>query len=406
MPLTYRCRWLLPIDQPPIRDGWLEVDRGRIVALGRGAGPGGSDARDLGDVAVLPGVVNAHTHLELSWMAGLVPPAESMNDWIGAMLSLRRRAAPPADQRLARARDAAAAMAAAGTVLVGDVSNDLSVVDALAGAGLGGLVFHELMGFAALDPVARTSEAWARVRALGASLAAPGRPRIRVTVVAHAPYSVSPTLFREIARCADAVPLSIHLAESPEELEFLRSGRGPIRDTLEALDAWNASWQPPGCSPVEYVAGLGYLRPGTLVVHGVHLTDDDLELLRETGAVLVTCPRSNEWVGAGLPRLAHFYAADLPVAVGTDSLASTTSLSVFDELAEMRRIAPDVAPSALLESATRVGADALGFGGDYGTLASGKVSHLTVVDVPADTRDVEEYLVSGIPASAVRPLSA
>ena len=120
------------------------------------------------------------------------------------------------------------------------------------------------------------------------------------------------------------------------------------------------------------------------------------------GAVLVTCPRSNVWVGAGLPRLSHFYAARVPVAIGTDSLASSPTLSVFDELAEARRIAPDVAPGALLESATRVGAAALGYGHDYGTITPGKRAVFVAVDVPPSVDDVEEYLVGGVPPAAVR----
>ena len=153
-------------------------------------------------------------------------------------------------------------------------------------------------------------------------------------------------------------------AESPEEVEFLRTGRGPIRNMLEALGVWTDAWRVPACDPVQYLAEVGYLRPGVMVVHAVHLTDQGLERLRQAGAVVVTCPRSNEWVGAGPPRLSHFYAAGVPVAVGTDSLASTSSLNMFEELSEMRRIAPEVTAASILESATRVGARALGLGRD------------------------------------------
>ena len=137
----------------------------------------------------------------------------------------------------------------------------------------------------------------------------------------------------------------------------------------------------------------------------MHLTDRELERLRHAGAIVVTCPRSNEWVGAGPPRLSHFYASGVPVAVGTDSLASTSSLNMFDELAEMRRIAPEVAAASLLESATRMGAEALGLGRDYGTIAAGKRAALVSVDVPAGSTDVEEYLVGGVPRSAVHPVT-
>lgn len=399
-----RARAVLPIDRAPIGEGWVEIDAGRIVAVGAGRPRG--DVTDLGDVALLPAPVNAHTHTELAWMAGRVPPAASMHEWITAMLTLRRAGVPGGEQaEAAAARAAADAMRAAGILLVGDVSNQFGTPAILRGAGLGGVVFHELLGFMPEDPVRQVREAWARVREAEARGEPGDLPEMDFAVVAHAPYSVAPSLFAEIVHRAADARLAIHLAESPEEVEFLRTGRGPIRDMLEALGVWDDRWPVPRCSPVEYLARLGYLRPGVIVVHGVQLTDDELDRLREAGAVLVTCPRSNAWVGAGLPRLTHFYASDVPVAVGTDSLASVASLSIFDELAEMRRIAPDVAASALLDSATRVGAEALGFGADYGTIAPGKRAALVAVDVPAGVGDVEEYLVSGVAPEAVRPLS-
>jgi cytosine/adenosine deaminase-related metal-dependent hydrolase len=410
---TYRARWLLPIDRSPIEGGWLAVSDGLISDLGAGRPPAG--ARDLGDVALLPGLVNAHTHLELSWMAGLVPPAATLSGWIQSILRLRRRgAAGGAAAEMASARGAASAMRAAGTALAGDVSNSLTTPTVLRGAGLGGVVFHELLGFAPADPAGIVRDAWDRVGKVEAHLALEGAPTgppagpmapIRFSVVAHAPYSVSPALFSEIARSVREVPLSVHLAESPEEIEFLRSGRGPIREILEMLDVWTDTWPVPACDPVRYLESVGYLKPGVLIVHGVYLTDDALERLRRARAVIVTCPRSNIWVGAGPPRLSHFYAAGVPVAVGTDSLASAPSLSIFDELAEMRRMAPEVAAASLLESATRVGAAALGRGGEYGTIAVGKRAAVIAVDVPAGVSDVEEYLVGGVPATSVRRLT-
>src|SRR5262249_8482102 len=148
--------------------------------------------------------------------------------------------------------------------------------------------------------------------------------------------------------------------------------------------------------PALYLSQRGYLRPGVMVVHGVHLTPDALDQLRTSRAVIVTCPRSNEWVGAGAPPLARFYASGIRIALGTDSLASAPTLSIFDELAEARRLAPEVSAASLLESATRIGADALGFGTEFGTIAAGKRAALLAVRVPGDVRDVEEYLVSGV----------
>jgi cytosine/adenosine deaminase-related metal-dependent hydrolase len=290
-----------------------------------------------------------------------------------------------------------------GTVLAGDVSNSLASASVLRQVGLAGVLFHELIGFRAAVPGPIVKGAWERVVAAAGGHEHDGD--LVPSVVAHAPYSVSPTLFAEIGRCARAAPLSVHVAESAEEVEFLRTGRGPFRDLLEELGAWDEGWLVPGCEPVEYLRRVSYLRPGVLAVHGVHLTEGALERLASAGAVLVTCPRSNEWVGAGLPAVARFYASGVRVALGTDSLASAPTLNLFDELAALRRIAPDVAAASLIESATRVGAEALGFGHIYGTIAPGRRARFVAVEVPALT-DVEEYLVSGVPASAVRHLSA
>jgi cytosine/adenosine deaminase-related metal-dependent hydrolase len=401
------AQWILPIDQPPMRGGWVEVSGATIVGVGRGRPP--ASAHDLGAVAVLPGLVNAHTHLELSWMAGKVGPASSMADWIAELLQVRRRGPDGgvAEETAAMQR-AIRALQASGTVLVGDISNTLASVGPLAAAGLGGVVFHELLGFDVIDagPTVRRASA-----ALDDAFAALGRRdgggqvALGGRVVAHAPYSVSPALFTEIAAAESDWPLTVHVGESVEELEFLRTGEGPMRQMLETLERWAGGWQPPGSDPVAYLDRLGYLQPGMLAVHATHLDVRAIERLRDAGAVVVTCPRSNVWVGSGLPRLSQFYATGVPVAIGTDSLASVATLSVFDELAELRRLAPDVAPGSLLESATRIGAEALGFGRTHGTIAAGKHAALVAVDVPADVTDVEEYLVGGVETAAVRSLS-
>jgi cytosine/adenosine deaminase-related metal-dependent hydrolase len=171
------------------------------------------------------------------------------------------------------------------------------------------------------------------------------------------------------------------------------------------VDVWRRDWVAPACDPAEYLSRLGYVRPGLLAVHATHLPASALDRLRAAGAVVVTCPRSNAWVGGGLPPVARFYAAGVPVAVGTDSLASVPTLNMFDELAELRRVAPEVAAASLLESATRIGARALGLGREYGTLEHGRRAELVAVTIPAGVTDVEEYLVSGVPPAAVRPLA-
>jgi len=397
-----KARWILPIDRPPIEDGWIEIAHGRIGRFGSGRPP--SAVSDLGNVAVLPGLVNAHTHLELSFLEGRVPPAASMVEWIRALIRERAASGPDDEpERIDAMRRGAESMRAAGTALVGDISNTLASVPAIAAAGLGGVVFHELLGFKVADPAAFVREAWTRVESIAAATSAND---LAFSVAAHAPYSTSSALISEIARRRRPGPLTIHLGESPHEVEFLRTGGGPFVDLLVDLNVWTPSWRAPECDPVEYLARVGYLQPGMLAVHAMQLTDDALGRLAEAGGMVVTCPRSNAWVGVGLPNVAHFYAAEVPVAIGTDSLASSPSLSVFDELEELRRIAPDVTASSLLDSATRQGARALGLDAEYGTIAAGKRAALISVDLPAaGVTDVEEYLVSGVPSASVRHLA-
>ena len=393
----YRASWLLPISDDPVRDGWVSVDNGRVVATGSGPAP---DATDLGNAVILPALVNAHTHLELSYLRGTVPPAGRFLDWIRPLMAARRAYPDPADPRiLESARQAIQEARASGTALVGDVSNTLVTVPLLRDAGMAAQVFYELLGFNDTDGLARVWDARTKLAEHRGKHQA-----VRVALAAHAPYSVSPELFRAIRADIDGDSehvSTVHLGESEEELEFVRHGEGPWRDLLDEIGTWNDEWRPHGGSPVEYLADLGFLDSRVLVVHGVQFTGDDLARLRSLGTTIVSCPRSNRHVGVGSPPLEAFYAMGVSVAFGTDSLASVTDLNLFNELAEARRIAPRVPASHLLESATLCGAQALGFGSDFGTIETGKRAALIAVGVPPGVTDVEEYLVGGIEQSAI-----
>jgi cytosine/adenosine deaminase-related metal-dependent hydrolase len=391
-----RAAWVLPIDQPPIAGGWVAFDGGIIAGVG-GPGDVAADAfgplRDLGAVALLPGLVNAHTHLELSWLRGRVAPAARFTDWIRALFAVRGRPSDVPD--LARTRtaalEAARFMRACGTSLIGDISNTLSVADLPAEAGLRGWVFHELLGFGERDDaqVRRSRERRAQLR----------EGPLGVSVAAHAPYSVSRELLEAIAvegtRLAPA-PVSVHVAESPEEDTLMRTGTGPWRALLEQMGAWRNDWAVPGVSPVAYLAERGLLQPHTLAVHCTGADADDLARLRTAGTTVVTCPRSNVWVGVGAPPLAEFYASGVTVALGTDSLASVDDLNVFSELAAARTMAPSVPPARLLASATLDGARALGLEASYGSLTVGKCADIVAVALPGAVPDIESHLVGGV----------
>jgi cytosine/adenosine deaminase-related metal-dependent hydrolase len=320
-----------------------------------------------------------------------------MPEWARQLITLRRetRAEPlgPIVEAIREAR-------AFGTTLVGDVGNSVASFEPLADSELSGVIFRELLGFNVADPGAIVAAAAAELAAL-TSIA-----RLRTSVVPHAPYSVSPGLFRAIAAAAGDRPVTVHAGESESELRFLHDGSGPWRNLLERLGVWDPGWSAPACGPIEFLDRLGLVHERLLAVHGVHFTDPDLDRLAQAGATVVTCPRSNKWTGAGDPPVERFYRSGVRVAVGTDSLASVDDLNVFGELAAMRRLAPGIAAARLLRSATLDGASALGFGSELGSIEPGKRAELLAVRVPGEVEDVEEYLVSGIEADDIRWLGA
>ena len=405
----YRASWVVPVTSAPIRDGWVAVEGGTVTGVG---GPADDPVRlglragtvsNLGDAALMPALVNAHTHLELSWLRGRTRPASSFLGWVSGMMRERLQSPDGRDDSYVRAAMALALeeMKAAGTGLVGDISNSLAHLDLLDASGLEGLVFHELIKFRAGDAPGFVEDARRRV----GEAAVAGRWRL--ALAPHAPYSVAPSVFQALAAARPALGdahMSVHIAESPEEVEFIGSGGGGWPDMLKRLGAWDPDWRAPRCSPVAYLDRLGFWDAQTLAVHAVQAGERDLARLAELGVTVVTCPRSNAWVGAGIPPVEAFYRSGVRVAVGTDSLTSVADLNVFNELQELRRIAPGVTPAALLRSATLAGAEALGFGATHGALAPGRRAAMIAVAVPPGTADVEQYLVSGIEPGKVRPI--
>jgi cytosine/adenosine deaminase-related metal-dependent hydrolase len=391
---AYRAAWVCPIDRPPIRGGIVHLDDGRIT----GIGAQGSGTRDLGDVVLMPGLINSHIHLELSWLRGRVPPAGQFTNWVKQLFAIRRgveRADDPAV--LEPVREAIRELLASGTVAVGDISNTLASPPLLQAAGVDGIVFHELLGFKERDGAMVERTRPARVGAAG-----------RVSLAPHAPYSTSPELFQAIRAevGASACPImSVHLGESPEESELLATGTGPWRSMLEFIGVWRDDWRIPGCGPVEYLDRLGVIDARTLVVHGVQLDDAALTRLAAIGATLVTCPRSNRWVGVGLPPIQRFYDSGVAVAIGTDSLASVDDLNLFSELKTMRAIAPAVPASKLLESATLIGARALGLDRELGSLTPGKRAQILAIKLPGPVDDIEEHLVGGVDPARISHVS-
>jgi cytosine/adenosine deaminase-related metal-dependent hydrolase len=393
--LAYTASWVAPVAQPPLPDGVVVVDDGRISWVGPGDDPAARDAErvELGPGVLLPGLVNAHCHLELSYLAGAVPRENGFVPWVEALVAAR------AAEDRGQVREGVAAalreLEQTGTVAVGDVSNTLPHVDLLARSSLFAAVFLELLAW---DPVraggvlAAADAHLTGARHALAQATPAGAARVRIELGAHAPHSVSPPLLRALAERGG--PAAIHLAESEAEARFLDGGVGEWASFLARRGLGHVSFPASGLSPVRYLDGLGALRPGLLAAHCVRTDRGDRELLARRGVSVVVCPRSNRALDVGLPRVPELLAAGVKVCLGTDSLASVDSLDLLQDAALLHRAFPELGAPAIVQMATRAGAEALGFP-DLGTLEPGRLGALAFAPGPSDLADPLAFLVSG-----------
>lgn len=369
---AYRARWVMPVAEPPVEQGTVEVDGGRIAAVHRRYDP---QARDLGNVALVPGLVNAHTHLEFSAIAQPLGPAGSFTDWIRTVLAQRR-------QRTGTAADAVrqglAESATGGTTLIGEITTDDATLTAFDETAPAVCTFREVIG---LLPEQHAAQRKVARRHLAGGVGSPPRRGLSP----HAPYSVHPDLFTDLVALAveSCAPLAMHLAETPAERELLRHGTGPLVALLEQLGVWRDGLIPRGTGPMDYLRRLADAERA-LVIHGNDLTDEELAFVAgRPSLTVVYCPRTHAYFGHG-PHPWRDLLDRRPTAVclGTDSRASNPDLSLWHELQFLRARFPAVDPALLLRLATSDGAAALGWGDETGTLEPGKSADFTVVALP------------------------
>ncbi len=384
-----RSAWLLPITAPPIRDGVVAVSDGRVAWFGRRGDPGqpAGPLRDLGEGVLLPGLVNAHCHLELSHLAGKLPLAGGrFVPWVESVVASRGQ---HTNSEIATAASAAiTALEACGTVAIGDVSNTLAHLERLSASSLSAVVFLELVAW---DPaMAETTRARGEglVRERGGAL----RSGLELRLAAHAPHSVSPELLRLLV--ARGGPAAIHLAESPDEALFLADGTGAWPAFLASRGLAQVGFSPAGQTPVRYAHALGVLHPRLVAAHGVQVDAADRALLKARGVHVVLCPRSNAALGVGRAAAPALHAAGVQLALGSDSLASSPTLDVLDDAILLREQFPELAPAAILSMATLGGAEALGFA-DLGQIAASMRAAFAYAAASSMPRDPEAFLLSG-----------
>lgn len=372
---------------PPLRNGWVGVADGRIVSVDPERPDRHADHAvvDLGPGVLLPGLVNAHCHLELSSLRDRLPRPLGFVPWVAALVAARGSEAPEVVREAAG--HAIASLSQSGTVAVGDVSNSLAHLDLLAASDLEAVVFYELIGWNPGQAASLLEQADARLRALASRPA----QNVEVRLAAHAPYSVSPALFDGLRRRGG--PAALHLAESEAESLFLAEGDGEWGAFL-AERVGDVPFAPPGKTPVGYVSDLGLLHDRLVAAHCVRADAADQVLLARAGVSVAVCPRSNSALGVGIPPVPDMLKAGVRMCLGTDSLASAPTLDLLEDAAALRRAFPALAASTIVEMATAGGARALGLG-DLGTLAPGKRAALAFAPTSGAPADPCEFLVSG-----------
>ncbi len=382
---VFAARHVLPVASPPIADGAIVIDGERILAVGTRDAvldsiDGHGEIRELGDVAVIPGLVNAHTHVELSWLGKDPLPGDDYMTWLRALLQ-RRDAGEPQDVA-GIAERSIEGMVARGTVAAGDVGNATWVVPLLARSELAGVFFFEIYGLLGVDFEELLGRSAAAIDALERDpVVAASGDRWRIALTPHGPHTASTPLLKALAgrSTASNAPLSIHVAESDAEVSLLADGSGPLPDLFRERAGWDDDWQPPGHSPVEQLDRASALTPRTLAVHCVHLDRLDHSKLQSRGVSVITCPRSNRRLGVGTAPIPQIMREGIPVALGTDSLASAPDLDLFAEMSALLEVHPELKPAAVLRMATLNGAVALGLDNRFGSIAAGKSARLVVV---------------------------
>lgn len=379
----HSASWLLSPGAVPVQGGAIVVRDGIIIDVGTLAELRNRHAAPVYDhpgSAILPGFINAHTHLELthfpSWRLRhhVEYHPRRFVDWIIQLIKVRR--GMTADDMKASAREGVRMCLESGTTAVGDIVTTKGLADMYRSSHLSGRLFLELLGHDQPRFRAALKEAVDEAQAAAPGMFAGG-------LSPHSCYTIGEgnlPLIREAAQ-ALALPLAIHCSESSSETDFIFDSSGPLAEVFYPYVGWEHYLAPPRrCSSTELLNRAGLLKPSTLLIHCVHVTRADIEIIKQRGVSVALCPRSNERLDVGRAPVALLRKFGIPLSLGTDSLASNDSLSLWDELRfALDCFAGELSPADLFWMVTSGGAAALGFATSHGSLEVGKRADFQVV---------------------------
>jgi cytosine/adenosine deaminase-related metal-dependent hydrolase len=382
-PMVVRARWILGPDFQVVNDGAVQVESGRIVAIEHGPATRNKQTIDLGDCLLMPGLVNAHTHLELGFAAKRVPPTPDFADWLHRLLSEIREAANKSGAVERSVRTGLAESLASGVTLLGDITRQpaltrTTIADTPDRPTV--VSFGEVIAFGAIRDGADAAIERAADRTNAGN-------DLRIGISPHAPYTVEPNVLVQCLDRAqrDALPVCIHAAETLDEVRYTLDRTGPIRQFFESIGEWDESIPALGMRPIEFLHSAGALRPGTLLAHANYVSNEDIDAITESGTSVVYCPRTHAAFGHPPHRFRDMLARGVNVCLGTDSLASNPSLSLLEEMRFLRREHADVPPATIMQMAMAAGAKALELGEVTGQLEPGRWADMIAIPLDAES---------------------
>lgn len=377
-----KARWVFPVDRSPIENGLVEFADGIIVEV-RAARPH-EEAIDCGDAAILPGLVNAHAHLEFSQLSQPLEPALPFTSWIRSLMAYRRQTfGTDAKAKLTALTNGWREAALSGTTLIGDIATDGWSATAFDGVGPRIVGFRELIGVRT-ETISRQVELAQQWLSEGATVNTTKHTPIHRSLSPHAPYSVAPDLLKRLVELAkqSGSTVAMHVAETRAELELLWSGTGELAEMLRSFGAWPDAGLPTRMRPLDILKELAD-APRALIVHGNYLTDDEIDFVAERpNLAVVYCPRTHEFFQHEPHPWQRLLERHANVALGTDGRGSNPDLSLWNELVFLRNRFMDVSPRKLLELGTLDGARALGLHHNCGSLTIGKRADFAIVSLP------------------------
>ncbi|MEK6775498.1 MAG: amidohydrolase family protein [bacterium] len=382
MILTADC--ILPVSSPPLHHGAVAIQGSKILDVGDMESicrryPD-LPLRELKGCVLMPGLVNAHTHLELTLLRDRLSTVDDFISWLLALIPAKMKMTP--DEIEESIRTGAEQSLSSGTTCIGEITNTLSSPRILGEKGLRGVVFLEVLGRNHIDPDEWGDEVIRRLRAFEHDPSG----RITMGISPHTPYTLSVDRLQVLSGLLrkESLPYTIHVSESREEQEYFLEQSGGFKSRLFPAVGWQDHPDPIGAlSPLLYLDRFGLVTDRLLIAHGVYLSPEDMDRIREAGARVVICAGSNQMLGVGRPPIRSLMQKNIPVALGTDSLASNTSLSLWDEMRHVYALvkdAPPITADSVLSMATLGGAQGLGLASDIGSIEPAKEADLIAVE--------------------------